>query len=415
MKRIGILTYHAAINFGANLQLFSTYCYLKRNGYEPIIINWVAEDLMALYNNNMKSEQVAMHKEFISSLEITSYCRNDKEIADAINNYNIDAIIIGSDAVVQHHTWRDNISFPSKKIISRIQRTSDTLYPNPFWGGFQKYLINKIPVAYLSASSQNSDYKNIDNNLKMLMCSSLVDNFVYYSVRDDWTRDMFSYITDGKVVPIVTPDPVFSVNQNIPTERIISKEEILNRYNLNSKYILLSFLNSHCVSQAWINRFVELANRDGFQCVAFPFPKGILFENSLEKKIDIPLPILDWYYLIKYASGYVGQNMHPVVVSLHNSVPFFSFDNYGITHFKLFVESRSSKIYHILNTAGFLGNRFEARNFIKKKPSPEIVYSKILDFDYKKCSEFSSYYHDLYDKNMESILKSLKDNIDGVQ
>ena len=45
--RIGLLAYHSAINFGATLQLLSTYMFFKNNGYEPIVINWVASDLEA--------------------------------------------------------------------------------------------------------------------------------------------------------------------------------------------------------------------------------------------------------------------------------------------------------------------------------------------------------------------------------
>ena len=42
--KIGILTYHSVYNFGANLQVLSTVGYLKNNGFEPIVINWIPED-----------------------------------------------------------------------------------------------------------------------------------------------------------------------------------------------------------------------------------------------------------------------------------------------------------------------------------------------------------------------------------
>ena len=37
---IGILAYHSACNYGANLQVLSTVGYLKRNGHNPIVINY---------------------------------------------------------------------------------------------------------------------------------------------------------------------------------------------------------------------------------------------------------------------------------------------------------------------------------------------------------------------------------------
>lgn len=32
--------------------------------------------------------------------------------------------------------------------------------------------------------------------------------FRFISVRDDWTKKMIVYLTDGEIVPEVTPDPV---------------------------------------------------------------------------------------------------------------------------------------------------------------------------------------------------------------
>ena len=41
---IGILAYHSACNYGANLQVLSTVGYLKRNGHNPIVINYETDD-----------------------------------------------------------------------------------------------------------------------------------------------------------------------------------------------------------------------------------------------------------------------------------------------------------------------------------------------------------------------------------
>lgn len=49
--KIGILTYHCVPNFGAQLQALSTVCYLKRAGYEPILLNWYPKDLQVMYEN----------------------------------------------------------------------------------------------------------------------------------------------------------------------------------------------------------------------------------------------------------------------------------------------------------------------------------------------------------------------------
>ena len=49
MKKVGILAYHSACNYGANLQILSTIGYLKKKGYEPFVINYEAKDFVDFY------------------------------------------------------------------------------------------------------------------------------------------------------------------------------------------------------------------------------------------------------------------------------------------------------------------------------------------------------------------------------
>lgn len=405
MKKIGVLAYHSACNFGANLQVYSTIGYLKKHGYQPLIINWVASDLEKIYYMKIPKSQLNVHREFVENyLPLTRLCRTSVDIANVIKEEQIDAVIIGSDAVAQHHPFLSRIFFPSRRILSVAHYTSDRMFPNPFWGTFVEFIDKNIPLVYLSASSQNSDYKYIHGKLKQLMREAL-QRYSYISARDSWTQNMFSYLTgNGKNYYPITPDPVFAFNHNLFTS-IPSKEEILFKYALPEKYLLLSFVNSFTVKQSWLNLFKISAEKSGYTCVAFPFPTGITFKHPFDKEISFPLPPLDWYALIKYASGYVGQNMHPIVVSLHNLVPFFSFDNYGITYFKCFVNKKSSKIYHILKQADFLENHFSALNYLSHRPSPEFVLDKIMNFDREKCIAFATSYYKKYQNMMEDICR----------
>lgn len=47
--KIGLLAYHAARNFGAFLQLLSTVEYIKKQGDEPMVINWIPKDFSKDY------------------------------------------------------------------------------------------------------------------------------------------------------------------------------------------------------------------------------------------------------------------------------------------------------------------------------------------------------------------------------
>ena len=50
--KIGLLAYHAACNFGAFLQLLSTVEYIKKQGDDPIVINWIPKDFRKDYENS---------------------------------------------------------------------------------------------------------------------------------------------------------------------------------------------------------------------------------------------------------------------------------------------------------------------------------------------------------------------------
>lgn len=406
--KIGILAYHSACNFGANLQVLSTIGYLRNKGYEPYVINYEAQDYADFYRKVTPTKVYTAFENFRNEyMPITRHCSSTEDIAKVIRGFGLQAVIIGSDAVAQHHTFWERLLFPTRRVISVQSMTSDRLFPNPFWGTFTDYLQECIPMALLSASSQDSNYKYFSSTLKKQMWERL-QKFAYISARDEWTKKMYYSISSGKLNVDVTPDPVFAFNQNC-AEIIPTKEEILAKYNLPENYILLSFLNSRTVSLQWQHDFQLLAEQKGMACVALPFPQGMKFQHCLKYEIPSPLLPLDWYALIKYSQGYVGHNMHPIVVSLHNANPFFSFDNYGIRKFNgLWSDDYSSKIKHILNLAGLQDNRASClrRSFVA--PEPELVLSGLTGFATAKAQMFADGYLSLYEKMMSDIINSLK-------
>lgn len=407
--KIGLLAYHAVCNFGAMLQLLSTYMFLKNHGHEPVIINWVAKDLENYYAQNTPISQIENQLKLRLQLwKETALCRTIKDVANIISNEQIDAVIIGSDAVAQHHPLFERIVFPCRNIIAINSVTSDVVFPNPFWGIWTDYLDKPVPVVLMSAASQDSKYKYISKKLRKQMKERIMA-FSYVSVRDVDTQKMFSFITEGQCCPSVTPDPVFAFNQNAAS-LVPSKEELMKKYGLSGKYMLISFKNEkRCnVSQTWLNKFQDIAKHHGIQCVSLPFSTS-LSAGELESEIALPLNPIDWYALLKYSCGYIGNNMHPIVVCIHNTVPFFSFDNYGTKHANgLFCDSSTSKIRHILKVANLLDCRIASNSLFRRTPSPEHVFNKLQTFDKAKCKNFAQGYLNKYNEMMTKILERLR-------
>ena len=125
----------------------------------------------------------------------------------------------------------------------------------------------------------------------------------------------------------------------------------------------------------------------------------------------MPLSPLDWYALIKYSKGYIGENMHPVIVALHNQVPVYSFDTYGIRFFmRLFCYEKSSKIYHLLKLFRLEhSNRVNANKIFFKRPSAREVLDAIRNYpknEVKKvCRELHASYEVMMNKIMQGIMK----------
>ena len=405
--KIGLLAYHAACNFGAFLQLLSTIEYIKKQGDEPRVINWVPRDFRKDYEKRSLPEvrelYAKLQKEYYP---LTELCETAKDVASVIEKEGIDAVIVGSDAVCQHHPFRERFHFPVRRIFYIAHPTSDRMYPNCFWGDFNKYLKKPIPVSMISGSSQDSKYYYISGRTKKNMKKSIKD-FCYISVRDDWSQKMIQYISDGEIVPEVTPDPVFAFNQN--AEHLLpSKEKLVERFNIPENYLILSFKGKKSVDQKWIDEFQCIANKNGLPCVKLPYADAAAFGN-IKYSVGDGITPLEWFAFIKYSKGYVGNNMHPIVSSLANGVPFYSFDNYGISSKKSnMLNGESSKIYHILSKSEFLGNRAFVGGTKYVSPSPSYVWDAIKNFDLVKEKKFALDYYAEYSKMMRNVYSALK-------
>ncbi len=397
---IGVLTFYREMNFGANLQALSTYRYLTNNGHTPVFILYYSEEKEARYKVRYETQvQSRCHLDFIDSVikQQTAVCHNAEEVEAAIRQYGIGAVIIGSDAVLQHYPLIHRIHKLNPFVISHFE--PERMFPNPFWGeGFNC----TVPTAMMSVSCQNSKYRLFPFTTKRRM-RSLLSAMRYISVRDTWTLRMMRSVGVDKDIH-VTPDPVFAFNSNasdlIPSESVIRK-----KYNLPEHYVLVCLYSQSVPKSVLSDLKAELKKR-GKDCVAFPMPSGIMFQSDFDYRIDVPLPPLDWYALIKYADAYIGSNMHPVIVSLHNSVPCFSIDQWGTRHFLTgkSLHDMSSKVEHIMGVFGLSDNYRAIERESCKVTATEIV-SALDAFPKEQVSRKAADMQKDYDRMMSSIMK----------
>ena len=409
--KIGILTFYRVANFGANLQALSTYSYLRKHGHEVVFLEYASFQtewlkLISHYKNLISPKrshlQLAEHIKFVDNnlKEQILHLLNANQVKNAIKKNGIDAVIIGSDAVVQHWPLFSTLRLGKHRPYWIEPLPSERRYPNPFWGcGFS----NDVPTAMLSVSSQNSKYQIFSEYTLKHMRQSL-NKLKYISVRDTWTKDMM--LAAEPSLPIdITPDPVFALNQNVG-EKIPSEEDIRKRFILPDKYVLIG-MRSQTLSMPFLKNLNDVMRVEGKECVAFPIDGAMAFSHPFKYAISLPLSPLDWYALIKYSAGYIGSNMHPIVSSLANAVPCYSLDNWGSIDFWGKKENNgSSKVLDILKQYGLENNRVQIEKDVCNVTVDEIV-KRLNEYPVEQIVVISKDRYTRYDKMMQDIIESL--------
>lgn len=395
---IGILTYHWVSNFGANLQTLSTYKRVKREGHNPIIINWVPDDLKKNYDKRVSKEQNEIHRKFGEKYykNITEVCKNKFDIAKAIENHRIDLIIIGSDAVFSYTPILNRIRI-CRRGLWYFKPISDFDCPNPFWGDFYNLVKHPIKMVAMSASAQNTPYKMIKLPFERNRFKKAISNFNYISVRDIWTKQMLSYIEKKDYDCPITPDPVFSFEQNVLPEPVIDIAKKL--LGIEGKYAILSVTKT-VTDTSWIKQLETLFEKAGITLIGLP-QTNLKHSPILKNNMPFPMDVMDWYNFIKNSTGYIGELMHPVLVSLHNSVPVFPLDLYGFKENGKF-NTDSSKTFQVIKRFGLLGNYYNIKGE-ESLPSPEYVFNGIMNFDKEKCLKQSEIMLNEYENMMKTI------------
>lgn len=403
--KIGILTSYKEINFGANLQAFSTYRFLLSKGHTPIFIYYYSEEKYNLWGLKMENEvQPKCHKEFVDEYmpSQTERCNSVDDINNVIIKYGIEAIIVGSDAVVQHQALLQRIRLSRHKIINIIKELPDNSFPNPYWGCG---ILNNIKMAMMSVSCQDSEPKYYSKQLKNRMRDSL-SRFEYISARDERTQVMFKEIIGDSSTKIpITPDPVFAFNQNAGSY-VPLKKDILKEYCIPDNYILFSFHKQVIRIEDLLFLKQEFLER-GIECVALPMPFGCNYSHPFNYEIKTPLSPINWYALIKYSSGYIGNNMHPIVVALHNSVPCYSIDHWGSKNFWGCKNKRNtSKVLNILKRYCLESNYYQTNRGYCSINMIDIV-NGIVNFPREAVKNQSNMMLSDYNQMMDNILEKL--------
>ena len=346
-KKIGILTFHRSINYGAYLQAFAL-CRVTQNAVgkdvHVEIIDYESEKAFNSYYSYKKSNP-QLYKEFKKALHklklSPQYLRTDDltRVYDFLNIQKYDCIIVGSDEVWKINGMR---GFPNAYWLScDLRNTLKIAY-----GVSARNEKNSIPIEYIAT---------LEKSLK---------SFNYVGVRDNITKQLIIGLGVNKVN--INCDPVFLYDFGYEAE--YRRKLYKKRKLVKNKRLFVVMIPE--------KRLVQLIKRH------FGERYNIVSVYDINEYADsnlIDIDPFEWIKVISSADIVVTNRFHGICFSIKYNIPFLALDEYD--------NEETSKIHDLLKRYGleelycsYHGYHSDKRRFSVLERIEEIV-NKCFCFD----------------------------------
>lgn len=303
--KIGILTFHRSINYGAFMQSFALSKEIqKRYGDIVEIIDFELSSKNRMYKFGLKKlvkdgfAYKTMYQRFRDDLSLlplspdTLITDNYEEVYDYINS-RYDLVIVGSDAV-----WAYNHHLGLK---------------NPYWLGPE---IHCRKMSY-AASAYSLDVKNVSVGDKQYISSCLRD-YDYIGVRDQETLNFCKSVVPDLIVNLNCDPTVL-----LPEPDSNMALSILARLGVDVSKKIVSFMISG-------NRYVDLIKKELGSDYEFV---SLLSRNSASDRFRhqndtflFKLSPYEWYTVFSAFYINITKYFHGTLLALKSKVPTISFD-----------------------------------------------------------------------------------------
>lgn len=301
--KIGILTFHRPINYGAFLQSFALSDYLNKifPNEEFEIVDYIApKENRNIFLNILRTvkwygvssgiKEIRKIEVFKNALQYLPrsekyFCTGDLDKIYSYIDSKYDMLIIGSDAVFN---WNQN-GFPSAFI--------------------PEYSF-KIPVVTYAASVHGLEYYDVEAE-KIDQCASAFSNMSFIGVRDKNTEKFVKFCNEA-LTPIHCCDPTVIMDyQSLYSINHRSLTEISKKYNIDlSKQYIVMMLEDQ-----------EIA-KEVYECYSKIYTVVSLFKkNEYSDKFLYDLTPVEWALVLKCAKVVVTNYFHGTLVSLGQGTP----------------------------------------------------------------------------------------------
>ena len=307
---IGIMTFHAAHNFGSVLQAFATQQTLDRLGYKNEIINYRLINQIEFYNHFYtpffgtkqfirslkrlpehwkRSKRRNKFEDFINTrLRLTlNVFHTYEELKRADLKYSI--LISGSDQV-----WNKYCTAEFKK------EPPESIYG--YYLAFGEKSAARIAISSSFGTSKEQD---------LIDYAKFLDAYDEISVREETGVDFVYNLTGKRATCTLDPTLFFS------------KEDwnIEGTYERNDKFVLLYTLRRRKEVQAMLKQLLQVFGKTDYKVVCIA-PFSPVLVPGVENRIDCGP--LDFISYIKSAALVVTDSFHGTAFSLNLETPFYT-------------------------------------------------------------------------------------------
>lgn len=368
MKKVGILTFHRAINYGAFLQAFALKTFLANQGYKVSMVDYWPEGHAVSYEPFSKENFLNL-----------SFIRKIKYILDFSLKYkrmvlrkkkmeNLMCLYLEIGSIPKYTTPNelskvddDIIIYGSDQIWWNAKLQNYKGYDWAYWGDYIPSSIKKIAYAASMGviNLNDTDKEEIKKRLT---------NFSSIAVRETMLHDAITPLTD-KPIEVVC-DPVFLLNKD-------EWSKIIKPVKTPHKYVLLfNLMHSHDAEKIAKRKAKEM-NLPLIEVTSLVKPYK--FGKNCIQTADA----LEFLYMIKNAEFIVTSSFHGTAFSVIFEKQFYS----------LGMNNNSGRVQSLLHSINLSERLIES-----------IDIKNMKDIDYKKVR----YYLDIY---IENSMLYLKNNI----
>ena len=301
MKKIGLLTFHFPINYGALLQAFALDRYLKGIGHQVEIINYMPERHLKSYNYYRKATSF---KKIIHNIVKTPFFPHYLRKRDKFRNFQQNHFSLTERSKVYEKVlFNYDVVLTGSDQVFNINREERKVYFQPFTKEPNQKKVAYAPSFGISEFDDEFTAKIVD----------WVNDFDALSCREKSGAEYLSQLT-GRDVPNVL-DPVFLLSKkewaDKASKRLIDEKYIFI-YELNGKKPLIDIARK--IGEGY--KIVMLSN-DPIAKIRWAF-KGV-------GKFIQSASIMDFISLMQNADYVVTDSFHGTAMSIIFEKEFFSY------------------------------------------------------------------------------------------